>query len=213
MCGIHRFRRRCALRWVATSFLLRSAWPARSPSRPRRRWGVGRRCERHRARVPSPLDLVSRPPAISRCTRPTVAMPSCSTARSTTLQNCAGLGGQRRAPAWRGHSDTKVLLALIVRAASIGALEQRLACSLSRCGTRRSRAAPRARSHRGKAALLRLGRAHVRVRLGVESAARASAVECREVDRGALALFMRHNYVPAPYSIYRGISKLLPGHC
>ena len=26
-----------------------------------------------------------------------------------------------------------------------------------------------------------------------------------EIDRGALALFMRHNYMPAPYSIYRGI--------
>jgi asparagine synthase (glutamine-hydrolysing) len=32
-----------------------------------------------------------------------------------------------------------------------------------------------------------------------------------EVDRGALALYLRHNCVPAPYSIYRGISKLLPG--
>jgi asparagine synthase (glutamine-hydrolysing) len=32
-----------------------------------------------------------------------------------------------------------------------------------------------------------------------------------EVDRGALCLFMRHNYIPAPYSIYKGISKLRPG--
>ena len=32
-----------------------------------------------------------------------------------------------------------------------------------------------------------------------------------EIDRDALALFMRHNNVPAPYSIYRGIRKLLPG--
>ena len=32
-----------------------------------------------------------------------------------------------------------------------------------------------------------------------------------EVDRNALALYLRHNYIPAPYSIYKGIWKLPPG--
>jgi asparagine synthase (glutamine-hydrolysing) len=31
------------------------------------------------------------------------------------------------------------------------------------------------------------------------------------IDRGAVALFMRHNYIPAPYSIYTGIAKVVPG--
>lgn len=31
------------------------------------------------------------------------------------------------------------------------------------------------------------------------------------IDRGAVALLMRHNYIPAPYSIYAGISKVTPG--
>jgi asparagine synthase (glutamine-hydrolysing) len=33
-----------------------------------------------------------------------------------------------------------------------------------------------------------------------------------EIDRNALALFMRYNHIPAPYSIYKGIKKLPPSH-
>jgi len=33
-----------------------------------------------------------------------------------------------------------------------------------------------------------------------------------EIDRNSLALFVRHGYIPAPYSIYQGIYKLPPAH-
>jgi len=32
------------------------------------------------------------------------------------------------------------------------------------------------------------------------------------IDRGALSLLMRHNYIPGPYTIYQGIEKLPAGH-
>ncbi len=42
-------------------------------------------------------------------------------------------------------------------------------------------------------------------------ALKAHPVFAAEIDRGALSLLMRHGYIPAPHSIYQGISKLQPG--
>jgi len=44
------------------------------------------------------------------------------------------------------------------------------------------------------------------------SALRAFPSFSSPIDQGVLSLYLRFGYVPAPYSIYEGIYKLLPGH-
>ena len=43
-------------------------------------------------------------------------------------------------------------------------------------------------------------------------ALRAHPAFSPEINRGALALYLRLGYIPQPYSIYQGIWKLPPGH-
>lgn len=43
-------------------------------------------------------------------------------------------------------------------------------------------------------------------------AIRALPLQCPEIDRGALALYMRFGYVPSPHCIFKGMHKVLPGH-
>ncbi len=69
---------------------------------------------------------------------------------------------------------------------------------------RRTPAAPGAGPLRGEAPLLRLGRHRLPLRLGAQGAARPPRLRRGEIDRDVLALYFRHNCVPAPYSIYRG---------
>ena len=123
-----------------------------------------------------------------------------------------GLELNREAPAWRGHSDTEVLLAMVSARGIERALEQSSGMFSFALWDSRDRVLHLARDRVGEKPLYYgwVGRTFV---FGSElKALRAHPQWNAEIDRGALALFMRHNYVPAPHSIYRGISKLLPGH-
>ena len=122
---------------------------------------------------------------------------------------------ERLSGPWRGHSDTETLLAAIEAWGVEEALKQCAGMFALALWDRAGEGAdPRPRPARREAALLRLARRGRRVAFLFGSELKALARHPafrREIDRQALALFTRFNYVPAPHSIYAGIVKLPPG--
>ncbi|ESY68890.1 asparagine synthase (glutamine-hydrolyzing) [Mesorhizobium opportunistum] len=114
--------------------------------------------------------------------------------------------------AWRGHSDTEVFLAAIEELGTNKALELAVGMFAFGVWDRRERTLVLGRDRLGEKPLY-----YGRVGKAFAFASELKAFQplpdwCPEIDRNALALMMRHNYIPAPYSIYQGIRKLRPGH-
>ena len=113
---------------------------------------------------------------------------------------------------WRGHSDTETLLAALRCWGMVGALQRLNGMFAFALWDSRERRLSLARDRMGEKPLY-YGRSGDAFLFGSELKALAAHSEWRgEVDREALTLYMRHNYVPAPWSIYQGIHKLPPAH-
>lgn len=119
------------------------------------------------------------------------------------------------APSWRGHSDTETLLAGIEAFGIESTLKKSIGMFAIALWDRKLRTLTLARDRIGEKPLYYgwQGEGCDRVFLfGSElKALKAHPAFTSEIDRGALCLLMRHNYIPAPYSIYQGIAKLEPG--
>ncbi len=123
----------------------------------------------------------------------------------------AALAREGRAPTWRGHSDTEVLLEATAAWGVRPALERATGMFAMALFDRQERRLTLARDRLGEKPLYYgwIGDTFV---FGSEiKSLRRHPAWAGQIDRDSLALFMRHNNVPAPYSIYRGIRKLLPG--
>lgn len=119
------------------------------------------------------------------------------------------------APAWRGHSDTETLLAAIQAWGAETALKKMIGMLAFALWDKQALTLTLARDRLGEKPLYYgwQGRGDSRTFLfGSElKALKAHPAFAAGIDRGALCLFLRHNYIPAPYSIYQGIAKLEPG--
>ena len=117
-----------------------------------------------------------------------------------------------KAPQWRGHSDTEILLASIDAWGIDAAIRKATGMFAIALWDRETQALSLVRDRIGEKPLY-YGIVDNRLVFGSElKAIRAVAEGKLQIDRGALAEFMRFGYVPAPMAIYEGIKKLPPGH-
>jgi asparagine synthase (glutamine-hydrolysing) len=121
------------------------------------------------------------------------------------------LEGRDAAPPWRGHSDTEVLLAAIAHFGVEAAIKRCVGMFAFALWDREERTLQLARDRMGEKPLYYGWVGDVFLFASELKALRAHPSWRGDIDRAALTLYLRHSYVPAPYSIYRGMRKLLPG--
>lgn len=113
---------------------------------------------------------------------------------------------------WRGHSDTETLLACFSRDGVHATLPRLVGMFAIAVWDRQATRLTLVRDRLGEKPLYHGHLPGGTFVFGSElKALRAHPAWRDDIDRDALALYMRHNCVPAPHTIYRGIAKLLPG--
>ena len=116
-----------------------------------------------------------------------------------------------QAPSWRGHSDTETLLACIDAyglRVTLGKLLGMFALALH---DKHDNSVFLARDRMGEKPLYYGRQGPVTFFASELKAIRAHPDFSHEIDRDSLCSYLRHNYIPAPRSIYRGIQKLPAG--
>ena len=112
---------------------------------------------------------------------------------------------------FRGHSDTEVMLESIAAFGLEATLPRLIGMFAIALWDRKERALTLVRDRLGIKPLYwaKFGELFL---FGSElKALRAHPGWTPRIDRGAVAAFMRHNFIPAPHTIYQGVQKLEPG--
>ena len=170
-----------------------------------------RHCEEAEPTRQSSAALAEQPPPLDRHGPAALAMPE-EDDRSAAAQPTRQSSGLR----WRGHSDTETLLAGFTAWGIRATLQRCVGMFAIAVWDRAERVLTLGRDRLGEKPLYYgwQGQGDGACFLfGSElSALKAHPAFAAGIDRDALCLLMRHNYIPAPHSIYQGIHKLPPGH-
>ena len=147
-------------------------------------------------------------PMISRCGRYVMVF-------NGEIYNHQEIRSELVARTWRGHSDTETILELMTVVGPAQALQKMNGMFAIAVWDRESATLTLARDRMGEKPLYYGWQGtgqHASFLFGSElKALKAHPGFAAGVDRSSLCLLMRHNCIPAPYSIYRGISKLEAG--
>jgi asparagine synthase (glutamine-hydrolysing) len=111
---------------------------------------------------------------------------------------------------WRGHSDTETLLAGFELWGIDGTLRKTIGMFAIALWDRQLRRLSLARDRAGEKPLYYGTLAGNLLFASELKAFKAYPGLSPTVDTGAVALLLRHNYIPAPHSIYQGVHKLPP---
>src|SRR2546430_1831214 len=118
---------------------------------------------------------------------------------------------EARGHTFRGHSDTEVMLAAFREYGIEAALRSFVGMFAFAAWDRHERRLHLARDRAGEKPLYYGWNDGIFLFGSELKALRAFPQFQANVDREALSLFVRHNYIPAPHSIYQNIFKLPPG--
>jgi asparagine synthase (glutamine-hydrolysing) len=112
---------------------------------------------------------------------------------------------------WRGGSDTETLLALIEIDGFESALEQIVGMFAFALWDKKEKSFYLVRDRLGEKPLYYGWQKGIFLFGSEMKSLKAHPAFEGVIDRDSIALQLRHNCIPAPYSIYKGIKKLLPG--
>lgn len=127
------------------------------------------------------------------------------------IYNHLALRGELGESSWHGHSDTETLLAAIVGWGLKTTMEKAVGMFALALWDRETGELSLVRDRMGEKPMY-FGWQGDTFLFGSElKALKRHPKFAGEVDRDVIPLLLRHGYIPAPHSIYKGIQKLMPG--